>query len=214
MLIKGAFCKFLCSASSCANTTSVLGFYTDTYWNGCMKFVYLLLPLHNLHRCFILLLFNYFSLSCIIILGVNLSHFVHVVDSVCSYMTACCNSLVYVSSLSAVAELDAFCSVAAVTIMCLWTWCPNIYSQSVVWELQTVEVCLMILARNVCFDILCFLLNSLSLECLVDHTHILIHTITLDYPVDSGSVVMLCLLYRYVYYIVYIFCYIIWFVSM
>lgn len=53
-----------------------------------------------------------------------------------SYMTACCNSLVYVSSLSAVAELNAFCSVAAVTIMCLClaldvpTFIPNLWCES------------------------------------------------------------------------------------
>lgn len=34
-------------ALTCANTTSVFEFYTDT-WNGCMRFVYLHLPLHNL----------------------------------------------------------------------------------------------------------------------------------------------------------------------
>lgn len=116
-----------------SNTTSVLEFYTDTYWNGCMKFVYCCL--FTTLRFYLLLLFNIRHIYVIIILGVNLSHFEHVV-SVCWYMTACCNPLVCVNSLIAVAELDAFCSVATVTIMCLClaldvpTFIPNLWCES------------------------------------------------------------------------------------
>lgn len=181
------------SAGSCANTNSVVGFYTDIYWNGCIKFLYLLLPLHSLHKS---CLFSFhFSPAHMTSLSLSFSEsisailYMLLIVCVCIWLPVATQWFIWVLSLcSGGVGCSSQCGSCAHHVFMLGTWCPNIYSQSVVWELQIAAVCLMTLARNVCFNIWCFLLNSLCLDCLVDHTHI--HTITLDYPVDSKSAVM------------------------
>lgn len=151
MLFKGAFCKFLCSASSCANTTSVFGFYTDTYWNGCMHevclYCCLLTTFTSVLSCYLSTIFHYHPLSFVesvsAILHMLLIALVH--DWLLQFTGLCEFSLCsgWVGCILQCGSCDHH-------VFMLGTRCPNIYSQSVVWELQIVEVCLMILARNVC----------------------------------------------------------------
>lgn len=97
-----------------------------------------------------------------------------------------------VSFLAAVAMLDAFCSVAAVTIMCLWlaldvpAFIPNLYSESCK-SLQFVSW-LRLLVWTFHFS---FQTHCVWAVWWTAHTPV---NITVDYPVDSDST-MLCLLY-------------------